>query len=113
MNNEGMISVEEARERILAIVQRLPAVSVPLSEARGLVLAEDAVSPLTIPPADNTSMDGYAVRAADTTGASADRPAGLRVIGEVAAGHRYDGEVVAGTAVRIMTGAPIPAGADA
>jgi molybdopterin molybdotransferase len=110
--NDGMISVEEARERILAVVERLPAVSMPLAEALGHVLAEDVTSPLTIPPLDNTAMDGYAVRAADTDGASPDAPATLRVIGEVAAGYIYDGEVEPGTAVRIMTGAPIPRGAD-
>jgi len=113
MNNDGMISVEEARERILEVIQCLPAVSTPLAEALGQVLAEDVTSPLTIPPLDNTAMDGYAVRAADTDGASPDSPVTLSVIGEVAAGYIYDGEVQPGTAVRIMTGAPIPRGADA
>jgi molybdopterin molybdotransferase len=108
-----MISVEEARERILAVVQRLPAETKPLAEALGQVLAEDVTSPITIPPLDNTAMDGYAVRAADTTGASDDKPVMLRVIGEVAAGYIYQGEVAQGEAVRIMTGAPIPRGADA
>jgi molybdopterin molybdotransferase len=110
--NDGMISVEEARGRILAVVERLPAVAMPLAEALGQVLAEDVTSPITIPPLDNTAMDGYAVRAADTDGATPDSPVTLRVIGEVAAGYIYDGEVEPGTAVRIMTGAPIPRGAD-
>jgi molybdopterin molybdotransferase len=108
-----MISVEEARERILAVVKRLPAETKPLAQALGQVLAEDITSPITIPPLDNTAMDGYAVRAADTTGASGEKPVMLRVIGEVAAGYIYQGEVDQGTAVRIMTGAPIPRGADA
>ena len=111
-DDDGMISVEEARERILDVIQRLPAVSMPLADALGHVLAEDVYSPLTIPPLDNTAMDGYAVRAADTDGASPDSPVTLSVIGEVAAGYIYDGEVQPGTAVRIMTGAPIPRGAD-
>jgi molybdopterin molybdotransferase len=108
-----MISVEDARERILALIPRLEPETRPLADALGQVLAEDAISPLTIPPLDNTAMDGYAVRAADTTGANEISPVSLRVIGEVAAGYIYDGEVTAGTAVRIMTGAPIPRGADA
>ncbi len=108
-----MISVEEARERILDVVYRLQPETKPLSKALGQVLAEDVTSPITIPPLDNTAMDGYAVRAADTTGATEGKPITLRVIGEVAAGYIYQGEVEAGTAVRIMTGAPIPRGADA
>ncbi len=108
-----MISVEEARARILDVVQRLPPETKPLEDALGQVLAEDAVSLLTIPPLDNTAMDGYAVRAADTTGASMSNAIQLRVIGEVAAGYIYQGQLEPGTAVRIMTGAPIPAGADA
>ena len=108
-----MISVEEARQRILAVVRRLPAETKPLAQALGQVLAEDVTSTLTIPPLDNTAMDGYAVRAADTTGASVEQPVMLRVIGEVAAGYIYQGDVEPGTAVRIMTGAPIPRGADA
>ncbi|MBI5288284.1 MAG: molybdopterin molybdotransferase MoeA [Chloroflexi bacterium] len=108
-----MISVEEALDRILAIVPLLAPVDVPILEALGQVTAEDVVSPLDIPPLDNTAMDGYAVRAADTTGASDASPAQLRVIGELAAGYLFDGSVQPGTAVRIMTGAPMPPGADA
>ncbi|TET97157.1 MAG: molybdopterin molybdotransferase MoeA, partial [Dehalococcoidia bacterium] len=70
-------------------------------------------SDLNIPPLDNTAMDGYAVRAKDTRGASPDSPVQLQVVGEVAAGYAFRGEVRPETAVRIMTGAPIPAGADA
>jgi molybdopterin molybdotransferase len=108
-----MISVEEARARILDVVQRLPAETKRLEDALGQVLAEDVVSTVTIPPLANTSMDGYAVRAADTDGASPKSPRMLRVVGEVAAGYIFAGEVTSGAAVRIMTGAPIPAGADA
>jgi molybdopterin molybdotransferase len=107
-----MISVEEALERILAYVPLLEAVDVPILGALGQVVAEDVVSEMNIPPLDNTAMDGYAVRAADTAGATEDRPVELRVAGELAAGYVYEGEVAPGTAVRIMTGAPMPRGAD-
>jgi molybdopterin molybdotransferase len=113
MTAELMISVEEARARILDVVKRLEPVERPIEESLGLVLAEDIVSTLTIPPLDNTAMDGYAVRAADTQGASPDAPVRLKVVGQVAAGYLFEGEVQPGMAVRIMTGAPIPAGADA
>ncbi len=113
MKPADMISVEEARERILDVIGRLEAEEKPLSDALGQVLAEDAVSTLTIPPLDNTAMDGYAVVAADTAGAAEATPVRLKVIGEVAAGYVYAGRVERGMAVRIMTGAPIPAGADA
>lgn len=113
MTTQDMISVEEARVRILDVVRRLESETKPLGDALGQVLAEDVTSTLTIPPLDNTAMDGYAVRAADTRGATTDRPVQLRVAGEVAAGYIYAGEVEAGSAVRIMTGAPIPRGADA
>jgi len=110
---QSMISVEEALERILSFFERLEPEEQPIAEALGQVLAEDAAAAFDIPPLDNTAMDGYAVRAADTTGASASTPVRLRVAGELAAGYVYDGEVTEGTAVRIMTGAPIPRGADA
>jgi molybdopterin molybdotransferase len=113
MPDDGMISVEEARARILEVVKRLGPETKPLPEALGQVLAEDVYSGLTIPPLDNTSMDGYAVRAIDTRGASERVPRTLKVIGEVAAGYIFNGRVAAGEAVRIMTGAPIPPGADA
>ncbi len=108
-----MISVEEARERILDVFEVLPAEPTPLLESVGQVLAEDIVAGFSIPPLANTAMDGYAVRAEDTAGASYDSPLTLEVIGYLAAGSVYDGEVGPGQAVRIMTGAPIPAGADA
>jgi molybdopterin molybdotransferase len=108
-----MITVEEALQRILSYVDILETEEKPLLEVLGQVLAEDVTSGFDIPPLDNTAMDGYAVRAEDTRGASTDSPVGLRVTGEVAAGYVFEGEVAAGTAVRIMTGAPVPAGADA
>jgi len=108
-----MISIEEALTRILGYVDVLPAEQRPLVDALGQVLAEDVSSSFDIPPLDNTAMDGYAVLASDTAGASADAPVRLRVIGEVAAGYTFDRPVELGAAVRIMTGAPVPTGADA
>lgn len=107
-----MITIEEALERILSYVSVLEAEEKHPLDALGQVLDEDLVAGFDIPPLPNTSMDGYAVRAADTDGATQDLPRELNVIGEVAAGYLFDGEVGSGEAVRIMTGAPIPAGAD-
>jgi len=111
--SDSMISVEEARERILAFFARLEPERRPVLDALGQVLAEDVVAPFDIPPLDNTAMDGYAVRAADTTGAGETSPRELRVIAELAAGAVPALAVGQGEAVRIMTGAPMPAGADA
>ena len=107
-----MISVEDARARILERFEVLPAVDVPLLDAQGLVLAEDVRAGLNIPPLANTGMDGYAVRSDDTTGATYDTPRTLTVIGYLAAGTVFEGNVGPDQAVRIMTGAPIPDGAD-
>jgi len=104
-----MISVEEARARILAGVAPLPAEQVGLTEGLGRVLAEPLVARVTQPPLAVSAMDGYAVRAADTGQA----PALLRQVGYVPAGARHEGRLEAGTCVRIFTGAPLPEGADA
>lgn len=108
-----MISVEEARDRILAYFSRLEVERRDLVEALGQVLAEDIVAPFDIPPLDNTAMDGYAVRAKDTTGASEAAPIELRVVANLAAGYVLETSIGAGEAVRIMTGAPMPPGSDA
>lgn len=108
-----MISVDEARERILAFFDRLPVERKPLLDALGQVLSEDTVAPFDIPPLDNTAMDGYAVRSADTTGATAGTPVELRVVADLAAGYVHETAIGPGEAVRIMTGAPMPPGADA
>ena len=108
-----MISVEEALRRILATINLLEIEEKPVLDALGQVVAEDVVSSIDIPPLDNTAMDGYAVRAADTAGASEQSPVTLRVVGELAAGYLFGGAVEPGAAVRIMTGAPMPRGADA
>jgi len=107
-----MISVEEARERILSHFSRLEPETKPITDGLGQVLAQDVRSDFDIPPLDNTAMDGYAVIAADTDGASEASPVRLRVAGDLAAGYIYEGTVTPGTAVRIMTGASIPGGAD-
>ncbi len=108
-----MLSVEEALARVLAAFQPLPPERVPVLETLGRVLAEDVYADMDIPPLTNTAMDGYAVQAADTAGASLEHPARLRIVHDLAAGYTTDVAVTLGTAIRIMTGAPIPPGADA
>jgi molybdopterin molybdotransferase len=105
----ALISVEEALARVLDGVEATAPEPVGIRAARGRVLAEPLAALLTQPPFDAAAMDGYAVRAADV----ATLPAALTVIGEAAAGHPFAGSVGAGEAVRISTGAPVPAGADA
>jgi len=107
-----VISVDEALEKILERIDVLEAEESPILGCLGQVLAEDVSSPINIPPRDNSAMDGYAVRSADTRGASPKSPRLLRVIETVTAGATPRREVKAGTATRIMTGAPIPKGAD-
>ena len=107
-----MISVEEALEKVLGCVDILEAEEAPLLESMGQVLAEDIISHIDIPPLDNAAMDGYALKAGDTLGASGQSPRILRVIDTVIAGSISQREVTPGTAIRIMTGAPVPRGAD-
>lgn len=107
-----MLSVEEALERILSEIQPLPAIQVPLAEAVGLVLAEDVIAGEDMPPFANSAMDGFALRSQDSQPRDG-QPPRLRVTGSVAAGYVADHAVEAGTAMRIMTGAPVPPGADA
>jgi molybdopterin molybdotransferase len=104
-----MITVAEARTRILAAFKPLAAEQVALTAALGRVLAEDVAARVTQPPSAVSAMDGYAVRAADVVKI----PVRLRVVGSIAAGHVYDGGVKTGEAARIFTGAALPAGADA
>ncbi len=112
-HDESMLSVEDALERVLSVFEVLDAEDKPIVDALGQVLAEDVVSSIGIPPLDNSAMDGYAVQAGTVKGASADAPAVIRAAGTVAAGQMPRHEVTSDTAVRIMTGAPIPPGADA
>lgn len=100
-----LISIEEARERVLGAVRPLAAEGVPLASAGGRVLAEDVTSAIDVPPFDSSAMDGYALRAG---------PAGeLEVVGESRAGSPWEGSLEEGTAVRISTGAAVPSGAGA
>ena len=107
-----MLSVAEAAARVTAGIIPLPPERVPLLDAVGRVLAEDAMAAYTMPPWTNSAMDGYAVRAADIAGASASAPVRLRVLETVAAGAFPTRPVGAGEATRIMTGAPVPDGCD-
>jgi molybdopterin molybdotransferase len=107
-----VISVEQALEKILSSIQVLGEEECALLESQGQVLAEDVYSAIDVPPKDNSALDGYAVRSADIKGASPDRPRILRVIDIVVAGDTPKKSVEPGTAVRIMTGAPTPKGAD-
>ena len=107
-----MLSVAEASERILAEIKTLDVETVPLRQALGRVLAEDVSATVTMPPWSNSSMDGYALRSADITPVMSGEPVKLRVIGTVAAGEFASRALKRGEAMRIMTGAPIPEGAD-
>src|SRR5947199_550532 len=104
-----MIPISEAIQTVLRYPERLGLESVELSSSVRRILAEDVVADTDLPPFDRAQMDGYAVQAADV----ADPPARLRIVGESAAGSGWHHEMEAGEAVRIMTGAPVPAGADA
>ncbi|MER6128211.1 gephyrin-like molybdotransferase Glp [Streptomyces sp. NPDC001795] len=106
-------SVDEHLEDILATVRPLEPIELQLLDAQGCVLVEDVTVPVSLPPFDNSSMDGYAVRVADVAGASEEFPAALTVIGDVAAGSADRLHVGPGQAARIMTGAPLPPGAEA
>ena len=110
---EEMLSVEEARAQILAHFDILDPHDTPLLEAIGLTLAADLIANIDVPPNPNSAMDGYALRAVDVSGASETDPSVLPVTATVAAGDAPGANVEPGTAVRIMTGAPIPDGADA
>ena len=109
MASHPMISVEEARRRLLQPLQPLGAEQIALADATGRVLAEPVAARRTQPPWPVSAMDGYAVRAADV----ARVPVRLKVVGSVPAGQAYPGRVAPGEAVRIFTGAPVPDGADA
>ena len=109
--HEDMLEVEEAFERIIHHFAPLDAVALPILECLGLALAEDITSPLDLPPLANSAMDGYAVLHADIAGAG-DAPPTLSVTSAVAAGQVSTDTVTPGNAIRIMTGAPVPDGAD-
>src|SRR5687767_15909934 len=103
-----MISVAEAVQIVRQQTKTLGTEKVVLPNALGRVLAQDVIADSDLPPFDRSQMDGYAVRAADTESA----PVSLRIVGESAAGNGWHQKMKAGEAVRIMTGAPLPPGAD-
>jgi molybdopterin molybdotransferase len=111
---DRLLTVEEARAAVFAaIAGPTEPEQVSLFEALGRAAAEAVISPIALPPWANSAMDGYTIRAADTTGATEHDPVRLRVSGEVRAGQPPEAQVERGAAVRIATGAPIPPGADA
>lgn len=108
-----MLTYPEAMSRVLEHAAPLPPEPAPLASSLGRVLASDIIASEAIPPFDNSAMDGFAVQASDCTFASPDHPVALRVLGDLGAGYVAAWKVEPGTAIRIMTGAPIPEGADA
>ena len=108
-----LLSVDQALAHILSHIVPLPAEEIDISAALGRVLAQDIIADINLPPFANSSMDGYAIRAADAAGASRQNPVTLRVTMDIPAGTAPTERIEPGTAARIMTGAPIPPGADA
>ncbi len=111
-SGEGLVPVEEARDRILSAVSPLGSLQVPLTEAYGCVLAEDVVADHDMPDFASSAMDGFAVRSSDIAGASPEHPVELKIVGRALIGRRPESTVGGHEASRIATGAPIPAGAD-
>jgi molybdopterin molybdotransferase len=108
-----VLTIKEAQAVVMAAVTVLPPERIPLLQALGCVLAETVVAPIQLPPFDNSAMDGFAVVAEDTRGATPGSPARLEVLEDVPAGATPERQVRHGKATRVMTGAPIPPGADA
>jgi molybdopterin molybdotransferase len=108
-----MIALEEAQAKVNRDLAVLPPVDMPISETLGMVLAETVAATEAIPPFANTAMDGFAVRAEDTKGASKDNPITLPVAATIPAGSVAPRLLGPGEAMRIMTGAPVPEGANA
>ncbi|MCC6299729.1 MAG: molybdopterin molybdotransferase MoeA [Anaerolineales bacterium] len=108
-----LLSVSDARERILSHFQPVTTESLPLADCINRVLAQDVAAPDDLPPFDNSSMDGFALRSADIADASPASPRRLRVVADIPAGSAPTVSITDGTAARIMTGAPMPSGADA
>src|SRR4051795_3592498 len=108
----GLRSVADHRARILETIEPLADFPQPLMETVGLAAAEDVVAEVALPSFDNSGMDGYAVRAEDVQGATDESPVHLPVVGEIGAGQGGLMALAPGTAAKIMTGAPVPTGAD-
>ena len=112
-SDDQVTGVDELVARITDSLTPLPDFSLPLMDALGMALAEDVYADVALPSFDNSAMDGYAVRAADVADATSDAPVRLPVVGEISAGRAHHLALSPGTAVKIMTGAPVPTGADA
>jgi len=108
-----MLELEQAVEKILAAVPAPKSEVVSLAGAHGRVVAEKILAATDLPPFDNSAVDGYAVRAQDVATASAQNPVTLQLAGRIAAGEHFTGQLSAGQCIRIFTGSPVPAGADA
>jgi len=104
---QALLSVDEALELVLAAFARLPAEEITIADGLGRVLAQDVRADQSLPPFANSGMDGYAVRAADVSGATRTAPVRLDVIGDIPAGSSPKFNIAQGQAARIMTGAPI------
>jgi molybdopterin molybdotransferase len=111
-SGEGLVPVDEARDRVLSKIQPLQPLELPLTEAFGCVLARDVVAERDLPDFASSAMDGFAVRSSEVADATPQSPIELRVVGRALIGQRPEGTVGGGEAIRIATGAPIPAGAD-
>ena len=112
-SGEGLLSVDEARERVLSRIAPLAPIELPLQEAHGCVLAADVAASVDLPEFASSAMDGFAVRSSEVAPATIEAPVELRIVGRALIGRRPEATVGGGEAVRIATGAPIPAGADA
>src|SRR5918994_5680510 len=110
-SGEGLLSVEEAREKVLSQIEPLQPLELPLTDAYGCVPAKDVVAERDLPEFASSAMDGYAVRSSEVRDATQASPVELRVVGRALIGQRPEGTVGGGEAFQIATGAPIPAGA--
>jgi molybdopterin molybdotransferase len=111
-SGEGLVPVDEARERVLSRVKPLQPLELPLTEAYGCVLAEDVKAERDIPEFASSAMDGFAVRSSEVARATTASPVELKIVGRALIGERPEGTVGGGEAFQIATGAPVPAGAD-
>ena len=111
-SGDGLLSVDDARERVLGEVKPLQPLELPLTEAYGCVLARSLVAERDIPDFASSAMDGFAVRSSEVADALPSSPVELRVVGRAMIGERPEGTVGGGEAFAIATGAPVPAGAD-
>ena len=112
-DDDRLRSVDEHLQNVLDGIGSIDPIELPLLDSQGLLLAENVTTDVPLPGFDNSAMDGYAVRAVDTKNASVSKPLQLPVVGDVVAGARTKSGMGPGLSMRIMTGAPMPAGADA